>query len=298
MADAKRVALVIGMSDYQHLSKLPNPVPRRQGHRRRVARATASRCPNITISTAPICSTRSRNSKREATGAEVALVYYAGHGMSIDGKNVLAPTDMEIECEDKTTIRSVELEQLYKARRARRRSRSCCSTPAATIPFPQCPTRGVRSRQRLSRSLSAWRGGPLGGHRQRHAVGPARGGRRCRRAFALRQALLREFRRESPRHFARFARHDREGGEASHRADASARDHHQGGSPRVCLDATGCGATPAASCLPIGRAHRCRRRSPRRVGVLKQLGFIATRTAAETTNRCRTRSSAFRPRPG
>src|SRR5262245_36965180 len=27
LADAKRVALVIGMSDYQHLSKLPNPVP-------------------------------------------------------------------------------------------------------------------------------------------------------------------------------------------------------------------------------------------------------------------------------
>src|SRR6478735_7893482 len=26
-ADTKRVALVFGMSDYQHLSKLPNPVP-------------------------------------------------------------------------------------------------------------------------------------------------------------------------------------------------------------------------------------------------------------------------------
>src|SRR5262245_8879590 len=58
--DAKRVALVIGMSDYQHLSKLPNPVPD--------AKAIAA--------------------EFKATGADVALVN-AGHGMSFRGKNLI-----------------------------------------------------------------------------------------------------------------------------------------------------------------------------------------------------------------
>jgi uncharacterized caspase-like protein len=53
--------------------------------------------------------------KREAAGAQVALVYYAGHGMEIEGKNVLAPTDMEVDCKDKTALRSVDLDQLFGA---------------------------------------------------------------------------------------------------------------------------------------------------------------------------------------
>ncbi|HKA65372.1 MAG TPA: hypothetical protein VKD00_06600, partial [Methyloceanibacter sp.] len=39
-------------------------------------------------------------------GVDVALVYYADHGMSFQGKNLIAPTDMEVACEDKTTLRS------------------------------------------------------------------------------------------------------------------------------------------------------------------------------------------------
>jgi len=83
VAQAKRVALVIGMSDYQHLSSLINPVP---GRSPPSSSRTASRSRNITISIAPISWMRSRNS----SVAEVALVYSAGHGMEVDGKNVLA----------------------------------------------------------------------------------------------------------------------------------------------------------------------------------------------------------------
>jgi uncharacterized caspase-like protein len=80
--------------------------------------------------------------ERDATGAEVALVYYAGHGMSVQGKNLLAPTDMEITCEDKTTIRSVDLQQLYKA--AGPAPQQIVMLDACrNDPFPQCPTRGT-----------------------------------------------------------------------------------------------------------------------------------------------------------
>ena len=111
---AKRVALIIGMSDYQHLSSLINPVPD--------ARAIAAELKShgfevseyYNLDRADLLDALEKF-KREATGAEAALVYYAGHGMEVDGKHVLAPTDMEIECQNKTALRSVALEQLFDA---------------------------------------------------------------------------------------------------------------------------------------------------------------------------------------
>src|SRR6476469_7232410 len=112
-ADAKRVALVIGMSDYQHLSKLPNPVPDAKA----IAAVLKSHGFEVSeyynLDRAGLLDALEKF-ERDAAGAEVALVYYAGHGMAVQGKNMIAPTDMEIACEDKTTLRSVDLQQLFK----------------------------------------------------------------------------------------------------------------------------------------------------------------------------------------
>ena len=113
-AEAKRVALVIGMSDYQHLSKLPNPVPDAKAIAAEFKSHGFQVSEYYNLDRAGMLDALERF-ERDATGAEVALVYYAGHGMSIQGKNLIAPTDMEIACEDKSTIRSVDLQQLYKA---------------------------------------------------------------------------------------------------------------------------------------------------------------------------------------
>jgi uncharacterized caspase-like protein len=140
-AQEKRVALVIGMGEYQHLASLNNPVPDAK------AVAAAQRAHGFAVSEhynlprADLLDVL-ETFKREATGAQVALVYYAGHGMEIEGKNVLAPTDMEVDCKDKTALRSVDLDQLFGA-----------ASPAPhqivlldacrNNPFPQCPTRGA-----------------------------------------------------------------------------------------------------------------------------------------------------------
>jgi uncharacterized caspase-like protein len=76
--------------------------------------------------------------KRESAGADVALIYYAGHGMAIEGRNVLAPIDMGIECENKTTQRSVELDQLFAAISAVPRQIVLLDA-CRNNPFPQCP---------------------------------------------------------------------------------------------------------------------------------------------------------------
>jgi uncharacterized caspase-like protein len=113
-ADVKRVALVIGMSNYQHLSSLPNPVPDAKAIAAELKDHGFAVSEYYNLDRAGLLDALERF-ERDATGAEVAVVYYAGHGMSIQGKNLIAPTDMEIACEDKTTIRSVDLQQLYKA---------------------------------------------------------------------------------------------------------------------------------------------------------------------------------------
>ena len=87
-----------------------------------------------------VCSMRSN---LQAAGARrrVALVYYAGHGMEIDGKNVVAPTDMEIECANKSTLRSVELDALFAAA-SPAPQQIVLLDACRNNPFPQCPTRG------------------------------------------------------------------------------------------------------------------------------------------------------------
>ena len=184
-ADAKRVALIIGMSEYQHLSSLTNPV--------RDAKAIATELrdhgfevsEHYNLDRADLLDALEKF-KRQAQDAEVALVYYAGHGMEIDGKNVVAPTDMEIEC-----ARQVH-DPLGRARALYRRGRAgaAADRDARRLPqqsLPAMPDARHWCRQRLSRLLAA---------RPRRTARCSSPMPRCRasspptairRAFALRQ---------------------------------------------------------------------------------------------------------------
>src|SRR6476619_6050801 len=141
IADAKLVALVIGMSDYQHLSRLPNPVPDAKAIAAEFKSHGFEVSEYYNLDRADLLDALEKF-MREATGAEVALVYYAGHGMEVDGKNVLAPTDMEIECQNKTALRSVALEQLFDAA-SPAPQQIVLLDACRNNPFPQCPTRSA-----------------------------------------------------------------------------------------------------------------------------------------------------------
>jgi TPR repeat protein len=94
-ADARRVALVIGNSSYDHVPKLANP-----GNDAGLI-ATTLRQLGFTL----VGGVAQRNIDkaqfdklvqdfgRAIQGADVALFYYAGHGMQVDGSNWLVPTD-------------------------------------------------------------------------------------------------------------------------------------------------------------------------------------------------------------
>jgi uncharacterized caspase-like protein len=104
-AQGKRVGLIIGMGEYQHLSSLTNPVPDAKAIAAELKSHGFEVSENYNLTRADLLDVLEAF-KRQATGAEVALVYYAGHGMEVEGKNVLAPVDMEIACENKDAPQS------------------------------------------------------------------------------------------------------------------------------------------------------------------------------------------------
>jgi uncharacterized protein len=94
-AQPARQALVIGNQDYAALSVLENPIRDAE----EVARSLQRRGFRVTL-------VRNANSRelRDAvdafvaslTGTEIALFYYAGHAVSLNGRNYLAPVDASL----------------------------------------------------------------------------------------------------------------------------------------------------------------------------------------------------------
>jgi len=140
-AAEKRIALVIGQNGYQMLSKLNNPV----ADGKSIAAVLRDHGFEVTehydLPRAEFLDALETFRDQSET-VSVALVYYAGHGLEVAGKNVLAPVDMDIDCEKKVPRRAIGLEELFDA---------VSGAPQQIVlldacrndPFPQCPSRSV-----------------------------------------------------------------------------------------------------------------------------------------------------------
>jgi len=116
-----RVALVIGNNAYNNLTPLANP--------RLDAETLASMLADNGFDVLscdgnkPGCFDLDRGDftdtlemfARKSRGADMALVFYAGHGMQTAKGNVLAPVDMEIDCGADDPFRAVMLDQVLDA---------------------------------------------------------------------------------------------------------------------------------------------------------------------------------------
>ena len=58
-------------------------------------------------------------SKRAPAGADLALVYFAGHGAATDEGNIVTPTDAKVNCETGAISQGVLVEQLLQGHRTR-----------------------------------------------------------------------------------------------------------------------------------------------------------------------------------
>ena len=269
-ADAKRVALVIGMSEYQHLSSLANPVPDAKAIAAELKSHGFEVSDYYNLDRADLLDALEKF-KRDAEGAEVALVYYAGHGMEVEGKNVLAPTDMEVECKDKTALRSVALEQLFAAA-GPAPQQIVLLDACRNNPFPQCPSRGTNQG-------SGFRGLSLVGEQDRtllianatlSGALAADGDPGAHSPFAT--ALIKNFNESPHLYFGDLLNKTAADVRVASRGGQIPEITARGGSPKICLDATGCGEGTAGA-APEGPLTDPTTIAETRT-LLKQLGFV------------------------
>ena len=110
----RRVALVVGNSAYAHIGRLPNPgndaadmsaALRRLGFEV----TTALDADRVGLNNAL------RRFTRQSAGADVSLVFYAGHGLEMDGVNYLVPVDARLERDSDVRFEAVELDYVLAA---------------------------------------------------------------------------------------------------------------------------------------------------------------------------------------
>jgi hypothetical protein len=116
---ADRVALVIGNGLYQKVPALPNPTRDADDISRALERLNF-RVTRLSNADAADMRKAVINFGRAAEGSEMAVVYYAGHGMEAGGENWLIPVDAELRADTDVEIEAVSLRsvtlQVSKAR--------------------------------------------------------------------------------------------------------------------------------------------------------------------------------------
>ena len=88
----KRVALVIGNGAYKSVANLPNPPKDAQAIAALLRNVGFEVVQGTDLTHAGMTETL-RKFAGEAEGADVAMLFYAGHGLQLDGKNYLLPID-------------------------------------------------------------------------------------------------------------------------------------------------------------------------------------------------------------
>jgi uncharacterized caspase-like protein len=149
----KRVALVIGNSNYKNAALLPNPA----NDAAAIAATLKSAGFDIVDSRLDLQSTDMRRALREfadqARDADMAVVYYAGHGIEIDGTNYLIPTDAKLERDTDIYDEAFSLDRVLLAIEPARQLRLVIVDACRNNPFADSMKRTVASRT-VSRGLA------------------------------------------------------------------------------------------------------------------------------------------------
>lgn len=109
-----RVALVIGNSEYKNVGRLQNP----EGDAKAIARALESLGFETTLALDQDRGSLEQALRRftgKARNADIAAIYYAGHGMEASGENYLVPTDAALASDEDIDYELVPLELVLKA---------------------------------------------------------------------------------------------------------------------------------------------------------------------------------------
>ena len=142
----KRVALVLGNAAYQNVAKLPNPV-----NDGAVIAATLRNAGfDIVESRQDLPAAETRRTLRDfadrARDADIAVVYYAGHGIEVDGANYLIPVDAKLERDTDVYDEALSLDRVLLAIEPAKKLRLVILDACRDNPFSKNMKRTVASR--------------------------------------------------------------------------------------------------------------------------------------------------------
>jgi uncharacterized caspase-like protein len=154
-AGEERVAFIIGNSDYLHAEQLKNP-----GNDASALKAAFTRLGYQVIHGKDLSQERLTSQVRSfverLVGVEVAVFFYAGHGLQIDGKNFLVPVDFDPNRQEHLTAQLVQLDIILEGMSKRARHTLVFLDACRDNPFTADLKSKLTSRGALS--LDATRG--------------------------------------------------------------------------------------------------------------------------------------------
>jgi Caspase domain len=149
----KRVALVIGNSAYQNVARLANPA----GDAAALAATFRNANFDIVESRADLSAAEMRRTLRDfadkARDADIAVVYFAGHGIELDGTNYLIPVDAVLERDTDVYDETFALDRVLVAVEPAKRLRLVILDACRDNPFSKTMKRTSASRS-IERGLA------------------------------------------------------------------------------------------------------------------------------------------------
>ena len=113
VASERRIALVIGNSAYQHTARLKNSTNDANDIAAALKRLRFEVLEGVDLDKRSMERTI-RQFGLKVAGAEIALFYYAGHGLQVGGQNYLLPTDARLSSEGDVDFEAVPLHLVLK----------------------------------------------------------------------------------------------------------------------------------------------------------------------------------------
>jgi len=149
----RRVALVIGNAAYQNAPTLPNPV-----NDGAVIAATLKNAGfDVVDSRHDLSAVEMRRALRDfsdrARDADIALIYYAGHGLEVDGNNYLIPIDAKLERDADVYDEGLSLDRVLVAIEPAKQLRLVILDACRDNPFAKTMKRTMVSRS-IERGLA------------------------------------------------------------------------------------------------------------------------------------------------
>lgn len=151
----KRVALVIGNAAYKHVTPLKNPKNDAEAITAALTRLDFQVVTAVDVDRLAF-ERKVRDFARAIRGSDVALLFYAGHGLQVHGRNYLAPIDARLKDEADLDFETLALSTIMKQMERESRTNlvfldACRDNPLATNLARSMGTRSAKVGRGLAR---------------------------------------------------------------------------------------------------------------------------------------------------